>query len=208
MCSLVVLVGFACLLSSVCSVPTSRFDCWSCKNMFSDEECTKEGEATLCNWNQVCYTESRVENGLYIINRGCKEINACEQLHMQNRTQCHPEINPSVCRTCCEKDHCNYHLDAGKGILNGSSEIPSTPNPVNGGSFIGARILNGGVTPKQPDEPKAPNCSHYIKPGPVPANLLPEEECRVNILPQCINSGSLRLCSAQATTFSKGRRVD
>ncbi|XP_078495238.1 uncharacterized protein LOC100186787 [Ciona intestinalis] len=178
-------------INIVCCNPTSRFECWFCKNEHSDEDCTEYGMPTTCSWKQVCYTESRVENGMYLITRGCKEVDACEALHMQNRTQCHPEINPSVCRTCCEKDGCNYHLDAGEGVLNTSIVSPTQAAGVGNDQFLGGRILPGGVPPPVPTEIGPPNCSHYVKPGPTPPNLLPEEQCRINVPPMCVSSGSI-----------------
>ena len=53
--------------------------------------------------------EVRDENGLFIVRKMCKEIDACQNHESQNPSQCRRGENiNSLCYYCCDTDLCNY----------------------------------------------------------------------------------------------------
>ncbi|XP_030850198.1 slit homolog 1 protein-like [Strongylocentrotus purpuratus] len=75
----------------------------------SDAECNSQPSAiqTCSSTQGACFNEIRVSNGVYSIQKSCKQIQACLNQVRSNARQCNAGTSDSVCRTCCLGDLCN-----------------------------------------------------------------------------------------------------
>ncbi|XP_076808931.1 P-selectin-like isoform X2 [Clavelina lepadiformis] len=95
---------------------TKGLKCWECDNVFTHEDCVKEGNLQICNANEnSCQIELR-HGGWgrkYMITKRCKQTKACQNNFEQNvgeawlPMQCNLKPPSSVCRCCCQTDECN-----------------------------------------------------------------------------------------------------
>nr|XP_054753805.1 serine-rich adhesin for platelets-like [Lytechinus pictus] len=98
--------------------------CVSC-NGGSNVECNSQSNSIqTCSSSQgACFNEIRVSNGVYSIQKSCKQLRACLNQVSSNVRQCNEGTTNSVCRTCCLGDLCN---SPASGVLAGYT-IPGFP---------------------------------------------------------------------------------
>ncbi|XP_071506944.1 adhesion G-protein coupled receptor G6-like [Diadema antillarum] len=82
--------------------------CYSCVGD-SDEDCNnKPASEQECSTNEdACQNEIRVSNGVYSIEKTCKQLQACRNNVANNVNDCNNGSVNSVCRTCCQGNLCN-----------------------------------------------------------------------------------------------------
>ncbi|XP_071509160.1 adhesion G-protein coupled receptor G4-like [Diadema antillarum] len=82
--------------------------CYSCVGD-SDEDCNnKPASEQECSTNEdACQNEIRVSNGVYRIEKTCKQLQACRNNVANNVNECNNGSVNSVCRTCCQGNLCN-----------------------------------------------------------------------------------------------------
>ncbi|XP_072178844.1 adhesion G-protein coupled receptor G6-like [Diadema setosum] len=82
--------------------------CYSCVGD-SDEDCnSKPASEQECSTSEdACQNEIRVSNGVYRIEKTCKQLQACRNNVANNVNDCNTGSVNSVCRTCCQGNMCN-----------------------------------------------------------------------------------------------------
>jgi len=96
----------------------------------------RQGKLRTCLDNeQACFTGVRNDNGFLVIEKRCKQPEACNNNEIQNprdasiASQCRPYEHSSVCRCCCYTDKCNKE---GFDCLEKDPECQYVPKPLNG----------------------------------------------------------------------------
>ncbi|XP_041462633.1 adhesion G-protein coupled receptor G6-like isoform X1 [Lytechinus variegatus] len=98
--------------------------CVSC-NGGSNVECNSQSNfIQTCSSSQgACFNEIRVSNGVYNIQKSCKQLRACLNQVSSNVRECNEGTTNSVCRTCCLGDLCN---SPASGVIAGYT-LPGFP---------------------------------------------------------------------------------
>ncbi|XP_041463108.1 adhesion G-protein coupled receptor G6-like isoform X2 [Lytechinus variegatus] len=98
--------------------------CVSC-NGGSNVECNSQSNSIqTCSSSQgACFNEIRVSNGVYNIQKSCKQLRACLNQVSSNVRECNEGTTNSVCRTCCLGDLCN---SPASGVIAGYT-LPGFP---------------------------------------------------------------------------------
>nr|XP_002131928.1 uncharacterized protein LOC100177472 [Ciona intestinalis] len=86
-----------------------RIQCYTCHSANSEAECLRNGRVELCPAGFQCQSETRqISINKITITKRCKQSLACENNYINNnREQCRPGHQPSVCRCCCGTHFCN-----------------------------------------------------------------------------------------------------